>query len=148
MGRDLSRSRHREGLNEAAKTILTAGPSTTSPQPEKSDISRKGAKAQRKKKAVFGTKGTRIRVNCIPNLRALRDSFENTSEMMYRRIQSTTLHSTPITAGTAYSVIPAKAGIQANWNGERTWIPACAGMTRCGENVQREAPFSFCCGRA
>jgi len=74
-------------------------------------------------------------------------SCENTCGIMYRRIQSTTLHSTPITAGsTAYSVIPAKAGIQANWNGERTWIPACAGMTRCGENGQREPPFSSSLG--
>jgi len=45
------------------------------------------------------------------------------------------------------SVIPAKAGIQANWAGKQTWIPACAGMTRRGANVRREAlPFSSSVG--
>jgi hypothetical protein len=48
---------------------------------------------------------------------------------------------------TQHSVIPAKAGIQANGGGEQTWIPACAGMTSRGENVLTEPlPFSFSVG--
>ena len=42
------------------------------------------------------------------------------------------------------SVIPAKAGIQANYGAVQTWIPACAGMTRQAERLCREShPFSY-----
>ena len=42
------------------------------------------------------------------------------------------------------SVLPAKAGIQTNWGGEQTWIPACAGMTSRRQNHRLGSPsFSF-----
>jgi len=48
---------------------------------------------------------------------------------------------------TQHSVIPAKAGIQANSGGNQTWIPACAGMTSRGQNVwSATPPFSSAVG--
>ena len=44
------------------------------------------------------------------------------------------------------SVIPAKAGIQAN-SAQQTWIPACAGMTSRGEHMWKQiTAFSFSAG--
>jgi hypothetical protein len=43
------------------------------------------------------------------------------------------------------SVIPAKAGIQAEFGPEQTWIPACAGMTNpeTSRTSSEIPPFSF-----
>ena len=47
---------------------------------------------------------------------------------------------------TERSVVPAKAGIQANRGGEQTWIPACAGMTSREERSEGNPPFSSSVG--
>ena len=47
-----------------------------------------------------------------------------------------------VNGASAGSVIPAKAGIQANW-AEQTWIPACAGMTTEGKSCPGNCLLSF-----